>query len=69
MGIFTESDEKDQLVAKLEWVARNILRIKDFNHTSPNPYREQIDKTVDYIRRSIFETLGTEDPEEEFDEN
>lgn len=51
----------DKYRDKLEWVARNMLRIKDFNFTSPNPYREQIDDTVDYIINSINETLDGAD--------
>ena len=54
----------DKYRDKLAWVARNMLRIKDFNFTSPSPYREQIDSTVDYIINSINETLeGTDDVE------
>ena len=54
----------DKYRDKLKWVARNMLRIKDFNFTSPSPYREQIDSTVDYIINSIDETLeGTDDVE------
>ena len=54
----------DKYRDKLEWVARNMLRIKYFNFTSPSPYREQIDSTVDYIINSIDETLeGTDDVE------
>jgi hypothetical protein len=53
MGMFTENEREEQLAGKLKWVARNILRIKDFNHYSANPYRDQIDGVVDYIRESI----------------
>lgn len=68
MGMFTEDDERDRLRAKLEWVARNILRIKDFAY-SGDQYRDGVNSAVDYIRKSIFDTLGTEDPElEDFDD-
>ena len=43
--------------AKLEWVARNIERIKDFNFSNGNPYKKQIDETVDYIIESIQNVL------------
>lgn len=32
-------------------------------------YRDGVNNTVDYIRKSIFDTLGTENPElEDFDD-
>ena len=58
---------EEQLRQKLEWVARNILRIKDFAFTG-DTYRDGVNNSVDYIRESIFKTLGTPDPELDSDE-
>jgi len=62
MGLFTENEREEELAGKLKWAARNLLRIKDFNFTSPSPYRDQIDGVVDYIRASISEVVEI-DPE------
>lgn len=61
--MFEELEGRAKLAAMLQWVARNMLRIKDFNFSSPSPFREQIDGTVDYIRECIDNTLeeGLED--------
>jgi hypothetical protein len=60
MGMFTENEEKDKYRQKLEWVARNLPRIKDFAFTG-DVYRVQINESVDYIIKSINKTLGIEE--------
>lgn len=58
--MFTENEEKDKYRQKLEWVARNLPRIKDFAFTG-DVYRVQINESVDYIIKSINKTLGIEE--------
>jgi len=56
-------DDDYRLRAELEWVARNILRIKDFAHYG-DMYRDEVNGVIDYVRESIFKTLNMEDPED-----
>jgi len=48
---------------RLEWVRRNIKRIKDFAFTG-DVYRQQINGVVDYITGKINEEIG-DDPDAE----
>jgi len=48
---------------RLEWVRRNIQRIKDFAFTG-DAYRQQINGVVDYVTSKINEDIG-DDPDVE----
>ncbi len=51
---------EEMLRRKLEWVRRNILRVKDFAFYG-DTYRDGVNNTVDYIVASITEGLDDRD--------